>query len=89
MAYLFVRAPVADYAAWRSVYDGFEPTRQTFGVKSASVYRSADDPNDVTVMLEFETVEAAKAFASSPELKDRMELAGVAGPPTIWFVQES
>ena len=50
------------------------------------MYQAVDNPNDVTAYHDFETVEAAKAFAASPRLKEVMESAGVAGPPTIWFV---
>lgn len=87
MATLFVRHRVADYAAWRRVYDGFEPTRQTLGVTAASVYQAADDPNEITATHEFESLEAAQAFAGSAELRAAMHDAGVEGAPTVWFTQ--
>jgi hypothetical protein len=87
MATLFVRHQVADYAAWRRVYDGFEPTRKALGVTAATVYQAADDPNEITATHEFATLEAAQAFAGSSELKVAMHDAGVVGAPTIWFTQ--
>ena len=42
-------------------------------VKADAVYQSIDDPNDVTVVHDFETREAAQAFIASPELKAAME----------------
>jgi quinol monooxygenase YgiN len=89
MVRLIVRHSVKDYAAWRKVYDDFGTTRKEMGVTAAAVYRSVDDPNDVTVTHDFATAEAAKAFADSAELHSAMEHAGVAGPPTIWFVSEA
>jgi hypothetical protein len=83
---MYVRHDVADYAAWRKVYDGFDAERIGLGVTAQSVYRSLDNPNDVTVSHDFKTSEAAKAFASSPNLKNAMQNAGVKGPPQIWFV---
>jgi hypothetical protein len=87
MATLFVRHQVSDYAAWRRVYDGFAPTKAALGVQTATVYRAADDPNNITVTHDFATLEAAQAFAASPELRAAMHDAGVQGAPTIWFTE--
>jgi len=69
---LFVRHPVTDYATWRKAYDAFDSERVPMGVIGDAVYRSVDDPNDVTVYHDFATVEKAKAFAASPRLRDVM-----------------
>ncbi len=82
---LFVQHKVTDYASWRKVYDAFDGTRKKLGVTAQAVYRVADDPNDVVVTHDFATLEKAKAFAASPELKQAMEKSGVVGAPTIWF----
>ena len=89
MARMIVRHQVKDYTAWRKAYDDFATTRQGMGVTAAAVFQSVDDPNDVTVTHDFATAEAAKAFADSAELRSAMEGAGMAGPPTIWFVNEA
>ena len=89
MATLFVRHQVADYAKWKQVYNDLGPTRQRLGVVGDAAYRAADDPNNVTVTHEFSTLEAAQQFASSDELRDAMERAGVAGEPTIWFANKA
>lgn len=85
MATLFVRHQVEDYAAWRTQYDDFDATRVSMGVTAASVFRAADDGNDVTVLHDFADLESARAFAGSAEIKDVMGRAGVLGAPTIWF----
>lgn len=85
MTTLFVRHDVADYAAWRVLYDRLDAQRTAMGVASDSVYRAADDPNNITVTHDFASLEAAHAFAASPELKDPMGRAGVVGAPDIWF----
>ena len=87
MATLFVRHQVTDYAVWRSIYDAFEPTRTALGVTEAVVYQATDDPNEVTATHEFASLDAAKAFAGSPELRNAMHDAGVVGAPTVWFTQ--
>ncbi len=88
MAHLFVRHPVKDYEMWRQVYDEADALREEFGVRSHTVFQSADDPNDITVMHVFDNIGAAKAMAEAPQLREAMDQAGVAAPPTIWFVNK-
>ena len=85
MATLFVRHQVADYRKWRQVYDEFDAVRRGMGVTSHGVYQLDGNPNDVTAYHEFDTMESAKAFAGSPQLKEAMGRAGVQGAPDIWF----
>ena len=89
MATMFVRHEVGDYAAWRQAYDDFDVRRRELGVTANSVYRSADNPNEVTATHEFATVEAAQQFAASADLKQAMGRAGVVGAPTIWFASKA
>jgi len=85
MTTLFVRHTVADYAAWRRIFDSFAATQKALGVIDKAVYQAADNANDITVTHDFATLESAKAFAGSPELKAAMNHAGVTSAPTIWF----
>jgi len=89
MTTVFVRHKVSDYTAWRRVFDAFQPTAATLGVQSGAVYQAADDPNDVTVMHGFASVESAQAFTGSTELRAAMHDAGVVGAPDIWFTQST
>jgi quinol monooxygenase YgiN len=89
MIRLFVRHSVADYDAWRKAYDEFDPTRRSMGVIDDAVFQSIDDPNDVTVWHDFESANAAQAFASSEAVREVMERAGVEGAPEVWFVAPS
>ena len=82
---LFVRHEVNDYAAWRKAYNEFDKTRRKLGVTAQAVYSLADNPNDVTVTHDFKSLDKAKAFIASPELKTAMEKAGVKGAPQIWI----
>ena len=89
MIRMFVRHTVNDYTAWRKVYDEFTPTRESMGVKGHAVYRADDNPNGVTVTHDFDSMEAARAFANSAELRDAMSRAGVNAEPDIWFTTEA
>jgi len=82
---LFVRHEVADYATWRKAFDAFAPMQKKGGVFFKAVYQSTDNPNDVTVVHDFHSLEKAKAFVANPELKAAMEKGGVKGAPQMWF----
>jgi quinol monooxygenase YgiN len=84
-----VRHPVEDYAAWRAVYETVEPLRQEFGCTAKSVWQDPADPNDVTVLHFWPTLEQAEGFANSTGLGEAMQRAGVAGPPRIEVVVEA
>lgn len=85
---MFVRHNVADYAKWKKGYDAFGSSQKKMGVYFQSVYQSADNPNDVTVVHDFHSLLKAKEFAASSELKTSMLKLGVKGTPEIWFVNK-
>jgi hypothetical protein len=89
MVRMYVRHEVDDYTKWRKGYDDFDQKRTEMGVRSHGVYRSVDDANDVTAYHDFDSIDAARSFAESADLKDAMQNAGVASAPQIWFVEEA
>ena len=89
MVTMFVRHQVNDFAQWKQVYVAFAPEQKRLGVRAEAVYQAADDPNDVTVSHEFDSIEAAQQFVGSQELHNTMAKAGIAAQPTIWFTQRA
>ena len=85
MARLFARHLVKDYAVWRQAFDDFAPYQEKMGVIASGVYRSDENPNDVTLWHDFATTDQAYALAQSEVLKSTMMKAGVEGPPQIWI----
>lgn len=86
---LFVRHEVNDYTAWRKVYNDFGKARRNLGVTAQVVYRSADSPNDITVIHDFKSMEQAKAFIASPDLKAAMDKSGIKGAAQVWITTRS
>lgn len=86
MVRLFIRHNVADYDAWRKVYDEFDAERGQLGVTGDAVFQSIENPNDVTVWHDFDSAEAARAFPSSDKLRNAMQHGGVEGEPQTWVV---
>lgn len=87
MIRMFVRHPVSDFAEWKRAYDDFDAERKGMGVVGDAVHQSADDPTEVTVWHDFETLQSARDFVESERLREVMANAGVAGEPTIWFTK--
>ena len=83
-ATLIVRHTVADYDAWRKVYDDAGASvRSKHGCTAHAVMRVPGDPNDVAATHEFPTLAQAEAFVNDPDLKAGMDNAGVTSPPRV------
>ncbi|HLO31312.1 MAG TPA: antibiotic biosynthesis monooxygenase family protein [Anaerolineales bacterium] len=89
MAKLFVHHKVQDYPAWRKVFDDLTSMRTQFGSTGHQVFRSPSDPNEITILTDWRSLEQAKAYATSPELKDGMKNAGVISQPDVMFLDEA
>lgn len=88
MTYVLVIHKVEDYDKWKPVYDEDRATRKAKGSKGAVVFRTADDPNKIVVMSEWENITMAKNFAEAEELRITMLKAGVIGQPEISYLEE-
>jgi uncharacterized protein (DUF1330 family) len=87
MTTVIVQHNVADFDVWKPIFEEHGAVRASHGGTSADIYRGAEDPNAVTVVMAFSSLEGAKAFASDPSLKETMGRAGVTGPPSISFLE--
>lgn len=88
MASLLTEFTVKDFSEWKKVFDSKKDFRASFGAVSSQVYHQADDPNKVTLLFKWDSLENAQRFASSPELKAAQQLAGVQGVPRVSFLAE-
>jgi hypothetical protein len=84
MVYLNVRHTVADYEKWRMSFDAHEPTRLAVGATGVKqVFRDADNPNNITVILEWDKAMNAQKFMNDPKLSELMKESGVIGMPAV------
>jgi len=73
MAYVLIEHQVGDYEIFKEVYLDDADRRRRFGSLGGHVFRAADDPQNVTILLEWDTIERARDFATSLELHQAME----------------
>jgi quinol monooxygenase YgiN len=77
VTYVHVGFKVENYERWKEEYDAGIEQRKAAGEISFQVFRNVDDPNTVTVLSVQESVEQVQAFMDSPDIKARMEAAGI------------
>ncbi len=86
-AALLISYPVADFDAWKAVFDANEQGRIDNGYVGHHINRAEDDPNSLAVYLAAGDVERAKAFVTSDEVKALMAQAGIIGTPELNWVR--
>ena len=89
MTTMLIQHKVKDFADWKKVFDSAAGLRSSSGELSTQIFQDASDPNSLTIMNKWDSLENAQKFAHSPELKAAMEKAGVTGPPTVTFLNEA
>jgi len=78
----FVRHTVADYVQWREGFDANEPARRAAGATGVKqVYRDAENPNSITVLIEWDSADNAQRFFQDPKVAELMAAAGVTSAP--------
>jgi len=87
MPYITIRHKIKDYDAWKPKFDAHGPTRAAAGCKGGHLLRGIDDPNEVVIFFEWDTLENARKFTASPELKAAMKEAGVIDKPDVYFLE--
>ena len=76
---------VADYAAWKIIFDRAAGIRKEAGERSYQVLRYENDPNKVVHFSIWTSTTAARAFFESPRLIQIREEAGVKVPDFIYL----
>lgn len=88
VTHLHVGFKVKNYERWKEGYDASIEQRKAAGEISFQVFRNVDDPNTVTVLSVQESAEQVQAFLDSPDLKARMEAAGITEMGQIFIMEE-
>ena len=88
MATVLVKIRVADFSAWKPVFDGSESLRREHGIEGHTIYRDHGDPNAVVMALKTGDLARAQEFVASDALREVMMRAGVQGPPEITFCDD-
>ena len=85
MVKVFIRHKVGDYAVWKQTFDNFAPQRRAGGELSYSVGHVPNEPNNLCLVFEWDSVTNANKFLVSNELRSAMRKATVAEIPDIYI----
>jgi len=89
MSTVIIRHRVADFDAWKPVFDEHGAVRREHGLQDASLLRDEDDPNTVTILLTTDDTAGAREFLSSDNLREAMQNAGVVSEPDLWIANDA
>jgi len=89
MAHVVARHQVADYSKWKHLFDSASDMRKNGGEQSVRIFRTADDPNNLLLLMEWESIESAQKYIQSEDLRKAMQEAGIVGQPDIYLLNEA
>ena len=81
-----IKNEVKDYNKWKDTFDLSLPIRKMFGERSSYIFRDMDNPNNVSVLVEWKDIEKASEYAESEDLRASMRAAGVIGARKIYLL---
>ncbi len=87
MQHVLILHEVADYPAWKLVFDRAAGIRKEAGERSYQVLRYASDPNRIVHFSVWTSIADARAFFESPRLVQIRKEAGVKAPEFIYLEQ--
>ncbi len=95
MTYVLVEGTVANYAEWK----GFFTTkgaalRGAHGSRGGRIFRGGDNPNEVHVLIEWETAEGARNFVETmrnppDEMREALRSIGITQMPELTLLDEA
>lgn len=87
MPHVLIIHEVADYPAWKRVFDGAAGIRREAGERSYQVLKYQHDPNRIVHFSVWTSLDAARRFFESPKLVKIRAEAGVKAPEFIYLEQ--
>jgi len=86
MKYMLCRNKVADFGAWKDVFDSHAEAQRQSGLHLKNLWRGLDDPNEVFMLFEVTDIEKARSFVSSPKVPEAQRQSGLLQKPQIYFM---
>lgn len=88
MAYLLQIVKVEDFDKWKHVFDERAIVRKASGSQGGRLLRNVDNPNEIVMILKWDSIENARKLLASDDLKKAIKRAGVIGEPKFYLLDE-
>ena len=85
MPYVLIIHEVADYPAWKRVFDGAADIRKEAGERSYQLLKYQNDQNRIVHYSAWSSIANARVFFESPKLVRIRAEAGVKSPEFIYL----
>ena len=82
---LLMTEKIKDWDAWKKEFDQNKQVRTDGGLIDRLIGHDINDNHQVSIIFAVTDMTKAKAFLQSPDLKDKMEKAGVEGKPIPFY----
>ncbi|MFZ4774488.1 MAG: putative quinol monooxygenase [Terrimicrobiaceae bacterium] len=87
MPHVLIIHEVADYPAWKKIFDAASGIRKEAGERAYQVLRDHNNPDKIVHFSSWTSLEAARGFFESPRLVKIREEAGVKSPEFLYLEQ--
>ena len=87
MAHVLIIHEVADYPAWKKIFDGAAGIRRAAGERSYQILKFHNEPNKIVHFSEWTSIPDAKRFFESDEVAAIRQKAGVKAPDFHYLEQ--
>lgn len=87
MQYVLIIHEVADYLAWKKIFDNAATIRRVAGERSYQILKVQSNPNRIVHFSAWTSLDDARRFFESPELVKIRTEAGVRSPEFIYLEQ--
>ncbi len=87
MPHVLIIHEVADYPAWKKIFDAAADLRREAGERTYQVLKHQHDANKIVHFSAWTSLEAARAFFESPKLVQIRREAGVKVPEFLYLEQ--
>lgn len=85
MPHVLIIHEVADYSAWKKVFDRAADMRSKAGERSFQLFNYENNPTKIVHLSAWTSIADARAFFESPELVKIRKEAGVTAPEFIYL----
>ncbi|MGB2958375.1 MAG: antibiotic biosynthesis monooxygenase [Bacteroidota bacterium] len=89
MPSIIIKHTVQDFPKWKTAFDEHAETRKAGGCLGGKLFQDAKDPNHLTIVMHWDSLQKAQGFLESSNLREVMEKAGVTSQPEIQFLNDA
>ncbi|HXJ82689.1 MAG TPA: antibiotic biosynthesis monooxygenase [Candidatus Methylomirabilis sp.] len=86
---VFIRHKVANFRKWKAVFDAHAPVRRARGCQGTQVFRRADNPKELVIMLTWSDLGKAREYIVSDDLAEMLAEIPVSDRnPDVYLLEE-